>query len=88
MLKRNYPGRLTREQWRALPPAERRTAAKRAQCDLLELWRDCANKRCRRARCCVGDPHACERRHLPRVPPRRQQRTRDARAALDILPYS
>ena len=60
MLKRDYPGRLTFEQWRALPRKQRYAMAKRAQCDLLKLYRFCARKTCRRARSCGGDPVACE----------------------------
>jgi hypothetical protein len=58
--KRNYPGRLTREQWRALPRKAREDLAKRAQCDLFGSFRHCRNKRCLRARTCSGDkPSVC-----------------------------
>jgi hypothetical protein len=60
MGKRNFPGRLTREEWRALPRAQRATMARRAQCDFLGSFRFCANKMCRRARTCSSDdPNAC-----------------------------
>jgi hypothetical protein len=49
MPKRNYPGRLTREQWQALPRAKRHDLARRGQCDVLGSFRLCTNKRCRRA---------------------------------------
>jgi hypothetical protein len=60
MLKRDYPGRLTREEWRALPRQTRNDLAKRAQSDFFGSFRFCANKLCRRARSCSGnDPNAC-----------------------------
>lgn len=52
---RDYPGRLTREEYYALPTPQRWLLAMRAKSDLLELWRTCSKKRCRRARCCFGD---------------------------------
>jgi hypothetical protein len=57
---RDYPGRLTGEQWQALPPDKRVALARRAQCDLLELFRFCPRKLCRRTQSCGGDPVACE----------------------------
>jgi hypothetical protein len=59
MLKRIYPGRLTLDEWRALPRDKRSELAKRAQCDLLGSFRYCTNKRCLRARTCSGDQNAC-----------------------------
>jgi hypothetical protein len=60
MPKQSYPGRLTREQWQALPRKAREDLAKRAQCDLFGSFRHCRNKRCLRARTCCGDePNAC-----------------------------
>ena len=60
MLNREYPGRLTLEQWRALPRDKRCDMAKRAQCDLLGSFRFCLNKMCSRARSCSSDdPGAC-----------------------------
>ncbi len=44
MPKRNYPGRLTREQWLALPRAKRHDLARRGQCDVLGPFRLCTNK--------------------------------------------
>ena len=44
MPKRSYPGRRTREQWRALPRKAREDLAKRAQCDLFGSFRHCRNK--------------------------------------------
>ena len=62
MRTRDYPGRLTHEQWRALTLNERCALAARAQCDLLELWRGCTKKACRRARTCSGDAERCRSR--------------------------
>ena len=60
MPKQSYPGRRTREQWRALPRKAREDLAMRAQCDLLGSFRHCRNKRCLRARtCCGDDPRGC-----------------------------
>jgi hypothetical protein len=59
MPKRTYPGRLTREQWQALPRARRHDLARRGQCDVLGSFRLCTNKRCRRARTCSGDSMDC-----------------------------
>jgi hypothetical protein len=59
MPKHGYPGRLTREQWLALPRGERHDLARRGQCDVLGSFRFCTNKRCLRARSCRGDPNAC-----------------------------
>jgi hypothetical protein len=60
MPKPKYPGRRTREQWRALPRKVRVDLAERAQCDLFGSFRHCRNKRCLRARTCSGDaPSAC-----------------------------
>jgi hypothetical protein len=52
---RDYPGRLTRDEYYALPAARRWLYAMRTKSDLLELWRSCRKKRCRRARACHGD---------------------------------
>jgi hypothetical protein len=59
MPKRNYPGRLTHEQWLALPHKKRRDLTTRAQCDLFGSFRHCKHKLCRRARTCSGDANAC-----------------------------
>jgi hypothetical protein len=58
-----YPGGLTHEQWRALPPDRRSDLVRRAQCDYLGSFRFCNNKACRRARSCASrDPSACVQR--------------------------
>jgi len=56
---RSFPGRLTLEQWWASPLRKRIDLIWRAQCDLLDSSRCCANKRCRRHRTCSGDARAC-----------------------------
>lgn len=55
MSSRTYPWRLTREEWLALSSRQRMLLAKRAESDLLELWRTCRKKPCRRAHACLGD---------------------------------
>ncbi len=52
-----YPQRLTFSQWRRVPYRQKHWLIARAQCDLLDYWRDCAKARCRRARrCMIPDP--------------------------------
>jgi hypothetical protein len=61
--KRSFPGRLTLEEWLAVPFLKRIPLVWRAQCDLLGSFRYCANKRCRRERvCCGDDPNTCRQR--------------------------
>ena len=55
MPRRTYPGRLTREDWLKLPVHQRYALAARADADLLELWRSCSKKPCRRGHACHGD---------------------------------
>jgi hypothetical protein len=55
MSRRTYPGRLTREQWLTLSMGQRYRLAVRADADLLELWRSCSKKPCRRDHACRGD---------------------------------
>ena len=64
MLRRTYPGRLTREQWLSLSDGQRYLLAARADADLLELWRSCSKKTCRRAHACHGDERCRIRPHL------------------------
>jgi hypothetical protein len=52
---RDYPGRLTRDDYYALPAAQRWLLAMRAKSDLLGLWRTCSKKPCRKAHACQGD---------------------------------
>ena len=60
--------------------AERFAAAverlQRRYCDAFKQWRDCAQKPCRRARACRGDPRACLARAIESVPPDAQRRVR------------
>jgi hypothetical protein len=77
MSKGNFPGRLTLEQWRAVPFLMRIDLIRRAQCDLLGSFRSCANKRCQRARTCFGDdPLVCRERlwRLMKVKPKTLRR--------------
>ncbi len=61
--KRSFPGRLTLEEWFAMPWRSRIKLIWRAQADLLGSFRYCADKRCRRHRLCVSDdPEACWKR--------------------------
>jgi hypothetical protein len=55
MRRGTYPGGLTREEWLQRSIRERCVLAARAQSDLLELWRSCSKKFCRRAHACLGD---------------------------------
>ena len=52
---RDYPGGLTRDEYYALPSAQRWLYAMRAKSDLLELWRTCSKKPCRKHHACLGD---------------------------------
>ncbi len=61
MPQRTYPGRLTREEWLKLSVWQRSMLAARADADLLDLWRSCRKKPCRRAHACQGD-NRCRRR--------------------------
>jgi hypothetical protein len=59
---RSFPGRLTLEEWIALPDLGRRDMIYRAECELLGCHRLCASKPCLRHRtCCADDAMACER---------------------------
>jgi hypothetical protein len=55
MRTRTYPGRLIREEWLQLSINQRCLLVRRAEADLLELWRSCSKKPCRRAHTCLGD---------------------------------
>ena len=83
--KRNFPGRLTLEEWLALPYLKRMGLIFRAQCDLLGSFRSCAEKPCRRARtCCSDDPLTCRQR-LWRLNPAMPKTLRNEWARLDGL---
>ena len=81
------PGRLTHEQWRALPHNKRRDLAMRAQCDLMGSFRHCKHKLCRRARTCSGDANACLMKlwHLIKTKPKTLL---SEHARLEELPYA
>ncbi len=85
MLERDYPGRLTREEWRALPRQKRQELATRAQCDLLGSFRFCTNKMCRRARSCSGEPNAC-REKLWRLVKKKPKTLREECARIGAMP--
>jgi hypothetical protein len=69
--KRSFPGRLTLEEWLALPFGERAALVWRAQCDLLGSFRFCNEKPCRRERtCCADDPRGCQYRLWSRKKPK------------------
>ena len=70
---RSFPGRLTLEEWLALPYLDRLDLMRRAQCELFACHRLCASKQCRRHRTCCGDDAlACEQRlwHLTKPKPK------------------
>jgi hypothetical protein len=62
---RDYPGRLTCDEYYALPSAQRWLLAMRAKSDLLELWRTCSKKPCKHAHACQGDERCWLRPVLP-----------------------
>jgi hypothetical protein len=83
--RRSFPGRLTLEEWLAIPYRERVDLIWRAQCDLLGSFRFCASKPCRRARtCCGDDPESRRRRLWPREKVR-PKTLRDEWSRLDSL---
>ena len=71
--RRSFPGRLTLEEWLAMPWGKRIALIWRAQADLLGSFRHCTDKSCRRHRMCVSDdPEACRKRlsRLKKVMPK------------------
>jgi hypothetical protein len=91
--KRSFPGRLTLEEWLAVPFRQRIALVRRAQCDLLGSFRFCAKKQCRRERTCHGDdPEACRQRRWPlkKAKPKTLRKAKTLRkewARLDGLTY-
>ena len=86
---RSFPGRLTLEEWLALPSLGRRDMIRRAQCELLACARFCANKMCRRhCTCCGDDSTVCERRlwRLPEPPMKALRRQLGRLETLAALP--
>ena len=49
-------------------------ATQRLYCDVLELWRACAGKRCRRHLRCMGEPGRCLRGGWANVSHRQERR--------------
>ena len=66
--KGNYHKRRTYEQGKAEIDAAHKMTF-RLYADALRLWRRCAQRRCRRHRCCLGESRRCFGRALPFVPP-------------------
>jgi len=64
--------RYTQPQQQALQNAAK-AATQRLYCDVLLLWRACANKKCRRHLRCIGEPATCLGRGWPAVSKRRQR---------------
>jgi hypothetical protein len=79
--KRRAPQKPTPAQAQAQHAAEQ-TQMRRVQCTLFQFWRGCARKRCRRARRCDGDPHACFERWWPLMPEHLKVQYRAAIVAL------
>jgi hypothetical protein len=74
---RSFPGRMTLDEWLVLAYPRQLDLARRAQCELLNCHRLCANKQCKRHRtCCGDDAMACERRLwlLPKTRPKTLRR--------------
>ena len=67
--------RYTPEQQQALQDTAR-AATQRLYCDLLERWRSCAKPSCKRHQCCNGDPRACLRRGIEKLPRHRFNKLR------------
>jgi hypothetical protein len=57
-----------------------KAATQRLYCDVLDLWRGCAEKKCRRHLRCMGEPAGCLMRGWRNVPEWRQRR-----AHLEVL---
>ena len=88
--KRSFPGRLTLEEWLAIPFRERIPLVWRAQANLFGSFRFCINKRCRRERmCCSDDPEACRQRlwRLKKVRPKTLRKEWARLDDLSRLPY-
>jgi len=87
MPKNNYPGSLTRGEWRALPKEQRHLLVRQAQCNLLGSFRHCRNKLCKRSRACSSkNPDDCLER-LWRLVKKKPKTLRNARARLEEFLY-
>jgi hypothetical protein len=69
--KQNFLKRRTFEQGRADLDAAH-IATQRLYCDVLEFWRTCSLRACKRHRRCCGKPGQCLMRGLIQVPPSRR----------------
>ena len=67
--------KLTAEEFTARYKAEK-TLQRGRYCEAFALWRQCADRRCRRARACAGDRVACLKRALASVPHAEQWQAR------------
>jgi hypothetical protein len=65
--------RYTPKQQQALHNAAK-AATQRLYCDVLELWRGCPNKNCRRHLRCVGALASCRKRCVAKIPSWRRHR--------------
>jgi len=83
--QRSFPGRLTLEEWLAVPFSKRIPLIWRAQCDLLGSFRFCARKPCRRARTCRGDDALACRQRLWLLKKGKPKTLRNEWARLDDL---
>ena len=89
---------LTHDEFRTRFEAEKAKVA-RGYCTLFRFWGNCRLKLCRRIRACAGEPLACLRSSVDRIPRDRQFAARQAllestprniaapeRAARDLMP--
>jgi len=81
--EREFPSWQTPEQRKATAKLRaEHDAMARFKCNLFRFWRVCRDKRCRRARGCAGDMHACFRRHWDALTEEERQWGRALLAAL------
>jgi hypothetical protein len=62
------------------------SAQHRRYCNMLELWRGCSRKSCKRLRICGGDAAACLARNIDGIP--RQQQAQARTAILTATPHN
>ncbi len=74
-LSKKAPKKLTAECYVARFNAEKALLA-RHYCTIFKFWRSCPCKRCRKARICSGDQHACLKRNAKDVPRKIQWQAR------------
>ena len=83
--RRSFPGRLTLEEWQAVPLSKCIELIRRSHCDLLGSFRRCGDKSYRRHRtCCGADSESCRRR-LSRLIKPQPKTLRSEWARLDAL---